>query len=64
MTAAINKSKNFEILPFESRGFSSTQVRKSINDILDGNAQASILQDTVHRKVFDYILENKLFSLL
>lgn len=55
---------NYDTLEFNSRGFSSTDVRREVARILDDESCASALRGVVHEKVLDYILENRLFTAL
>ncbi len=52
---------NYQEVDFASRGFSSTEVRKCVRDILLGNRSVDILKDRVQEKVLDYILDHRLF---
>ena len=52
---------NYQEVDFASRGFSSTDVRKSVRDILLGNISVDILKNRVQKKVLDYILDHRLF---
>lgn len=49
---------NYEVLPFESRGLSSTDIRREVAD----STSVDILRNKMHGNVLDYILQNRLFS--
>lgn len=50
--------ENYELLPFESRGFSSTDIRVAVSN----SVPVDVLKNKIHANVLDYILENRLFS--
>ena len=52
---------NYQEVDFASRGFSSTEVRKCVRDILLGNISTDVLKNRVQKKVLDYILDHRLF---
>lgn len=52
---------NYQEVDFASRGFSSTEVRKCVRDILLGNTSIDVLKNRVQKKVLDYILNHRLF---
>jgi hypothetical protein len=49
---------NYEVLLFESRWFSSTDIRREVA----GSVLVDILRNKVHANVLDYMLWNRLFS--
>ena len=53
---------NYDTLEFQSRGFSSTEIRHEVSRILSGGVSVDALRNKVHASVLDYILENQLFS--
>lgn len=53
---------NYDTLEFNSRGFSSTDIRHEVARILSRSAPVDTLRNKVHSSVLDYILQNQLFS--
>lgn len=58
----ISGVSNYQTVDFASRGFSSTDVRREVRRILDGDSPVNSLSGIVHEKVLDYILSHRLFT--